>query len=259
MRAASQHDLQAAGAAVSAAKRHIVEMADQAEALEAAADKLRRELAAAATREADAREEARVSAWGRTELCLCIAWPLAPQHLTSRCQHMRVSSGRAEMHVRSCHNGSHAWVHNPDCIWPHSPPSAPFLGPHHSSTIHGQSPQKSARQPFLLTRMHSSLIRVLISSDARMLPTLTQARVQAQSLSLNPSPGRQVVREDAARVQQLLRSQAAELAASQMLVGQLEAPPGRASAQQQELEDLRKQLQVKIHARCTAAQQQLLG
>ena len=38
--------------AVSAAKRHIVEMADQAEAAEAAAEKLRRELAAAAAREA---------------------------------------------------------------------------------------------------------------------------------------------------------------------------------------------------------------
>ena len=60
MRAESQRDLQQAGAAVSAAKRHIVEMADQAEAAEAAAEKLRRDLAAAAAREADAREEARV-------------------------------------------------------------------------------------------------------------------------------------------------------------------------------------------------------
>ncbi len=64
MRAASQRDLQAAGAAVSAAKRHIVEMADQAETSEGAAEKLRRELAAAAAREADAREEARVRAAG---------------------------------------------------------------------------------------------------------------------------------------------------------------------------------------------------
>ena len=45
---------------MSAAKRHIMEMADRAESAEAAAETLRRELAAAAAREADAREEARV-------------------------------------------------------------------------------------------------------------------------------------------------------------------------------------------------------
>ncbi len=61
MRAESQRDLQQAGAAVSAAKRHIVEMADQAEAAEAAVEKLRRDLVTAAAREAEAREETRVS------------------------------------------------------------------------------------------------------------------------------------------------------------------------------------------------------
>ena len=61
VRAESQRDLQQAGAAVSAAKRHIVEMADQAEAAEGAAEKLRRELATAAEREADTRDEARVN------------------------------------------------------------------------------------------------------------------------------------------------------------------------------------------------------
>ena len=47
-------------------------------------------------------------------------------------------------------------------------------------------------------------------------------------------------------MQQLLRSQAAELAASQMLVTRLEAPPRPApdQQQQQELDDLRRQLQV---------------
>ena len=73
VRAASQRDLQAAGAAVSAAKRHIVEMADQADASEAAATELRRELAAAAAREADAREEARVRV-RRVATAMCRRW-----------------------------------------------------------------------------------------------------------------------------------------------------------------------------------------
>jgi hypothetical protein len=58
-----------------------------------------------------------------------------------------------------------------------------------------------------------------------------------------PAPLWQVVREDAARVQQLLRSQTAELTASQMMVKQLEgaAPPAAPHADVQELQ---QQLQV---------------
>ena len=68
-----------------------------------------------------------------------------------------------------------------------------------------------------------------------------------RTLSPNPDP-RQVVREDAARVQELLRSQASELVASQMLVSRLEAPTARpdTSTQQQELDDLHRQLQVRF-------------
>ena len=92
------------------------------------------------------------------------------------------------------------------------------------------------------------------SPDPKPIPNLAHGAgripilMQAQTLS----PIRwQVVREDAARVQELLRSQAAELAAAQMLVSQLEAPPWQAAAvsqRQQELEDLRGQLQVRVLA-----------
>ena len=58
-----------------------------------------------------------------------------------------------------------------------------------------------------------------------------------------PHPLWQVVREDAARVQQLLRSQTAELTASQMLVKQLEGV-GPAAAPHDVLQELQKQLQV---------------